>query len=66
VLIDLGYRNELLNLDPERGLRALFEAHRPEVRRVPVKSPYVAQDMDTWEDYRRLHEDVFGVPPAAL
>jgi molybdenum cofactor cytidylyltransferase len=63
VLIDLIYRDELLALDPKRGLRALFEAHRAEVRRVPVDSPYVARDMDTWEDYRRLHEDVFGVSP---
>jgi molybdenum cofactor cytidylyltransferase len=66
VLIDLGYRDELLNLDPERGLRSLFEAHRPEVRRVPVKSPYVARDMDTWEDYRLLHEDVFGFSPPTV
>jgi len=33
------------------------------VRRVPVNSPYVARDMDTWEDYRQLHEDVFGSAP---
>jgi molybdenum cofactor cytidylyltransferase len=66
VLIDLAYRDELLHLDPARGLRALFEAHRAEVRRVPVKSPYVVRDMDTWEDYRRLHEDVFGVSPERL
>jgi len=64
VLIDLVYRNELLALDPAGGLRALFAAHRDEVKRVPVESPYVARDMDTWEDYRRLHEDVFGVAPA--
>jgi molybdenum cofactor cytidylyltransferase len=63
VLIDLAYRDELLALDPQRGLRALFEAHRDEVRRVPVESPYVARDMDTWEDYQRLYEDVFGVSP---
>lgn len=63
VLVDLRFQDELLNLDPERGLRALFEAHRAEVRRVPVESPYVARDMDTWEDYRRLHEDVFGASP---
>ncbi len=63
VLIDLDYRDELLALDPQSGLRALFAAHRDEVRRVPVESPYVARDMDTWEDYRRLHEDVFGVSP---
>lgn len=63
VLIDLAYRNELLMLNPESGLRGLFAAHRDQVKRVPVESPYVARDMDTWEDYQRLHEDVFGVSP---
>ena len=63
VLIDLAYREELLHLRSARGLRALFDAHRNVVRRVPVASAYVARDMDTWEDYRRLHQDVFGVPP---
>ncbi|HEY5075292.1 MAG TPA: nucleotidyltransferase family protein [Pyrinomonadaceae bacterium] len=66
VLIDLAYRDELLALDPQGGLRALFAAHRDELRRVPAESPYVARDMDTWEDYRRLHEDVFGVSPHNL
>ena len=66
VLIDLAYHNELLTLDPERGLRALFDAHRQELRRVPVESPYVARDMDTWEDYQRLHQEVFGVLPAEM
>jgi len=66
VLINLVYRDELLTLDSERGLRALFDAHREEVRRVPVESPYVARDMDTWEDYQRLHQEVFGVSPAEI
>jgi CTP:molybdopterin cytidylyltransferase MocA len=61
VLIDLAYRNELVALDPESGLRALFAAHRHEVKRVPVDSAYVARDMDTWEDYQRLHQDLFGI-----
>ena len=64
VLIDLAYHDELLVLDPAQGLRALFAAHREKVRRVPVESAYVARDMDTWEDYRRLHRDVFGIMPA--
>ncbi len=64
VLIDMAYRDELLALDPAQGLRALFAAHRENVRRVPVESAYVARDMDTWEDYRRLHRDVFGISPA--
>ena len=63
VLIDLHLREELMNLDPARGLKTLFESHRDEVRRVSVASPYIARDMDTWDDYRALYEDVFGVQP---
>jgi molybdenum cofactor cytidylyltransferase len=64
VLVDLSFRDELLNLDPERGLRALFDDHREQTARVPVDSPFIARDMDTWEDYRKLHLDVFGTEPA--
>ncbi len=60
VLIDSSFRDELLKLDPERGLRALFAAHREEVLRVPVSTPYVARDMDTWDDYRTLYLEIFG------
>jgi molybdenum cofactor cytidylyltransferase len=63
VRIDLGFREELMNLDRQRGLRALFDAHREEVLRVPVTSPYVARDMDRWDDYLALHREVFGTPP---
>ena len=63
-LIDLRFREELLRLDPERGLRAFFEEHRPEVQRLRVPSPFIARDMDTWEDYRRLHEEVFEKSPS--
>ena len=64
VLIDLKFRNELLNLDPTRGLKSFFDAHRGEVTRVPVNSNYIARDLDTWDDYRSLHLEVFGVLPA--
>ncbi|HEU4594875.1 MAG TPA: nucleotidyltransferase family protein [Pyrinomonadaceae bacterium] len=63
VLVDMSFREELLGLDARGGLRALFAAHRGEVLRVPVGSPFVTRDMDTWEDYRALHEEVFGSPP---
>ncbi|HEY6187014.1 MAG TPA: nucleotidyltransferase family protein [Pyrinomonadaceae bacterium] len=64
VLIDGSFRAELLQLDAGRGLRAFFDVHRDEVLRLAVASPYVARDMDTWDDYRALHEEVFGfVPP---
>jgi molybdenum cofactor cytidylyltransferase len=63
VLVDLAHREELLTLVPEKGLRALFDAHRAEVLRLPAGSPYVTRDMDTREDYLALHAEVFGVPP---
>ena len=63
VLISLKLRDDLLNLVGRRGLRALQQAHVDAVRRVPVNSPYVLRDMDTWEDYRALHEEVFHSPP---
>lgn len=63
VLIDLSLREELSSVVHERGLRALFDAHRAEVLRVPAGSPYVARDMDTREEYLALHEEMFGTPP---
>jgi CTP:molybdopterin cytidylyltransferase MocA len=63
VLIDLKFRDKLLSLDPHAGLKAFFSAHQEQVRRVPVNSNYIARDMDTWDDYRDLHQDVFGVLP---
>ena len=63
VLIDHSFREELLSLDPQRGLRALFDAHREEILRVAVASPYVARDMDTWDDYRALYQEIFGAAP---
>ncbi len=62
VLVDLGFRSELLDLSSTGGLRALFETHKNEVERMPVDSPFIARDMDTWDDYRALHEEVTGQP----
>jgi molybdenum cofactor cytidylyltransferase len=66
VLVDLGFRNELLDLDPGGGLKTFFGFHQAQVRRIPVNSNYIARDMDTWDDYRALHQEVFGMPPPAL
>ena len=62
VLVDLRFRPELLNLPASGGLRALFESHREAVRRLPVDSPFIARDMDTWDDYRALHLEATGKP----
>lgn len=67
VLIDLRFRDELLNLDASQGLKSFFEAHRSQVVRLATDSPYIARDMDTWDDYVTLHRDVIGrEPPAPL
>jgi molybdenum cofactor cytidylyltransferase len=63
VLVDLTFKHELLNLDRLGGLRALFKSHEKDVKRLPVDSPFVARDMDTWDDYVLLYEDVVGHPP---
>lgn len=63
VLVDLSLKPELLTLSESGGLRALFDAHRNEVTRVAVDSPFIARDMDTWDDYTSLHMEVTGRPP---
>jgi CTP:molybdopterin cytidylyltransferase MocA len=63
VLVDLTLKNELLNLDRTGGLRSLREMHPEDVKRVPVDSPFIARDMDTWDDYRALYEEAIGHPP---
>lgn len=63
VLVDLKLRNQLLNLDPAKGLRSLFEDYKDEVLRLEVDSPFILKDLDTWEDYRNLYLEVFGVEP---
>lgn len=62
VLVDLRFKSELLNLGPSGGLRALFEAHPNEVHRIEVDSPFIARDMDTWDDYTSLHKEATGEP----
>ncbi len=62
VLVDLSFRSELLTLSSTGGLKAFFTAHPTELKRVAVDSPFVARDMDTWDDYRALHEDALGEP----
>ena len=60
VLVDLKLREELLSLDPEHGLKGLFDKYKNQVRRVEVNSPFIARDIDTWDDYRDLCAEIFG------
>ena len=62
VLVDLRFKPELLNLSSTGGLRALFERHSNQVQRIEVDSPFIARDMDTWDDYLTLHREATGEP----
>ena len=62
VLVDLSFKPELLSLSSSGGLRTLFQNHRGEVQRIEVDSPFIARDMDTWDDYQALHQEVTGEP----
>jgi molybdenum cofactor cytidylyltransferase len=62
VLVDLSFRDELLSLNPNGGLKTFFSDREAQVKRVAVSSSYIARDMDTWDDYVALHQEVFGFP----
>jgi len=54
VLIHTRYREEILEMEGEQGLRELLWKHPEDVGEVPVADASILQDMDTPEDYRRL------------
>ena len=62
VLVDLSFKSELLNLSSSGGLKTLFKNHPNEVQRIEVDSPFIARDMDTWDDYLTLHREATGDP----
>lgn len=65
VLVDGTLAQELTKLDPASGLQSLTRG-RFSVATLEVDSPYVVEDIDTWDDYRRIHKSVFGYEPPKL
>jgi molybdenum cofactor cytidylyltransferase len=56
ILIDMAYRDEILNVDPDIGLRQVLRNHPDETLRLPVATGAVVQNMNTWDDYLRLSQ----------
>jgi molybdenum cofactor cytidylyltransferase len=54
VLIDLGYKDEVLGIEPLDGLRALMRAHSGDILEVDVGDANILRDLDTPEDYAGL------------
>lgn len=53
-LLDVSLKEEILTMDPERGLRQVVRAHFDQVARVEVSSRAVLDDCDLPEDYERI------------
>ena len=53
ILIDTKYRDEVKQLDPDTGLRALVHNHAEDILEVEVDNPGILKDIDTVEDYNR-------------
>lgn len=51
VLIDMKYRSEIEQLDPEKGLRQLMEKFRTDVHEIECGRPEILRDIDTPQDY---------------
>ncbi|MGQ9524718.1 MAG: nucleotidyltransferase family protein [Armatimonadota bacterium] len=53
IAIDLRrYRDEIMNLPRDIGLRALLQVHVDDIQEVPVDTDAVLKDIDNPEDYR--------------
>jgi molybdenum cofactor cytidylyltransferase len=53
VLIDLKYREEIEQLNPEVGLRGVVYSHPEDIFEVAVDDPRILKDIDNFEDYKR-------------
>ncbi len=53
VLIDARYRDEVLHLDPENGLRSLMSRHAEDIFELDTNFPSILRDIDTASDYQR-------------
>jgi molybdenum cofactor cytidylyltransferase len=56
ILVDMKYRDEVEQLDPDIGLRALVHNHTEDILEVQVDTPGILRDIDTVEDYNKEME----------
>ena len=54
ILIDMKYGDEVKQLNPDTGLRALVHNHAEDILEVEVDAPGVLRDIDTVEDYNQI------------
>ncbi|WP_227764875.1 molybdenum cofactor cytidylyltransferase [Zhaonella formicivorans] len=54
VLISRELFPELLAIQGDQGAREVIKKYESQVYKLPVDDPGILQDVDTWEDYKRL------------
>ncbi|MEK6409356.1 MAG: nucleotidyltransferase family protein [Acidobacteriota bacterium] len=54
ILLDISLKEEILKMDPARGLRQVVGAHPREIARVEASDHGVLEDCDLPEDYERI------------
>ena len=59
LLIDAKYRNEIENLDPDKGLRSLYRKFTDDVFEVEINNPTILKDIDTPEDYNNELNQIY-------
>jgi molybdenum cofactor cytidylyltransferase len=52
VLIDMKYRDEVKQINPDESLRVLIHSHNDDILEVEVDAPGILKDIDTIEDYK--------------
>jgi molybdenum cofactor cytidylyltransferase len=53
VIIDMKYKQEVLDLNPDVGLRGTVYSHPEDILEVAVDTPNILQDIDNAADYER-------------
>ena len=54
ILIDMKYKDEVEQISPDVGLRALIHNHAEDILEVEVEAPGILKDIDTMEDYNQI------------
>ena len=60
LLLDMSFKPEIENLDPEKGLRQLLADHPGEILETKVDTSSILKDIDTIEDYVRMKDHDHG------
>lgn len=53
ILLNAGYRDEILSLSGDATMRDIMRRHADETREVAVATDGILRDMDTWNEYER-------------